>query len=309
MSLLLNDPSKLCFRKPLLVRSSPLLSNGVSSQNPLSVIMYVDPCGADLGKLVIRRAGDITPLEKKMSLKEMGMIGSSHGWLATLKDGFVGLQNPVASDTDPKHISLPPLVTLPHCQTRIVTNVAMSSPAQRNPEWINIRVGSPCFFSSPVMFSKKDDRFHVLGSGGHLTGSWDHHTQTHKPKFNRFFFKTIPHLTKANKELLDSCFKSEHFVESRTTNETFVVKQYKKTAEIINGTARMKTVAVMVFKLDNIAKLFYTQDIGDLCIFLTKYETFCVPSSSFPGLFPNHVKILDSEETAIVNLADQKWNF
>ncbi|EOA15146.1 hypothetical protein CARUB_v10028522mg [Capsella rubella] len=115
----------LCFRKPVVVRSSsPLLSsNGVSSslpQNPPSVIIYVDHrCGADLGKL----------------------------------EGMVDL-NP---DTDPKHISLPPLETLARCQTQIVTNVAMSSscvvavkflgpqisfcrPAQSNSQWINIRV-------------------------------------------------------------------------------------------------------------------------------------------------------------------------
>ncbi|XP_023633414.1 uncharacterized protein LOC17875472 [Capsella rubella] len=142
MSLLVNNPSKLCFRKPVVVRSSsPLLSsNGVSSslpQNPPSVIIYVDHrCGADLGKLVIQRAGEITPLEKY-----------------PMKEGMVDL-NP---DTDPKHISLPPLETLARCQTQIVTNVAMSSscvvavkflgpqisfcrPAQSNSQWINIRV-------------------------------------------------------------------------------------------------------------------------------------------------------------------------
>ncbi|VVB10295.1 unnamed protein product [Arabis nemorensis] len=88
--------------------------------------------------------------------------------------------NPVASATDPKRIPLPPLVTLPGCQTQIVTNVSMSSSssededcvvavkflgpqlsfcrlAQSNPEWINMRIENPCFFSSRVTFAEKYD--------------------------------------------------------------------------------------------------------------------------------------------------------
>lgn len=61
----------------------------------------------------------------------MVLIGSSHGWVATLsRDGILSLQddlNLAALDTDPKRIPLPPLVTLPHCQTEIITNVSMSS--------------------------------------------------------------------------------------------------------------------------------------------------------------------------------------
>ncbi|KAG7538632.1 hypothetical protein ISN44_As13g023760 [Arabidopsis suecica] len=344
MSLLLSQPSTLCFRKPVFVRSSPIHSNNVFSstslpQTPPCVIMYVDPCGADPGKLVIRGAGDSTPLEKKLPMEltnEMRPIGSSNGWLTTLKDGVMGLQdidlNLVASDVDPKRISLPPLVTLPHCQTQIVTNVAMSSsspededcvvavkflgpqlsffrPAQSNSEWINIRVKNPCFFSSPVMYSKKDDMFRIPGSGGHLIASWDLHKHGEKTKFQRLQFRKIPNMTKDNKRLLDSCCKSEHLVESRTTGETFMVKLYKKTPETWDGIAKkMQTVALMVFKLDDKGSLVYTQDIGDLSIFLTKSEPFCVPSSSFPDMYPNHVNVLDVDETAIVNLAEQKWN-
>ncbi|KAG2333107.1 hypothetical protein Bca52824_004287 [Brassica carinata] len=36
-------------------------------------------------------------------------------------------------------------------------------PAQRNSEWTNISVENPCFFSSRVMFSKKDDKFFIPG--------------------------------------------------------------------------------------------------------------------------------------------------
>ncbi|CAH2069965.1 unnamed protein product [Thlaspi arvense] len=183
-----------------------LLSNGFSSslpQTPPCWTVTAHPCGEDedLGKLVIMNANGSRSidLEKKVPLEvvdrdERITIGASHGWVATLKDdGILRLQddlNPYASDTDPKRIPLPPLVTLPHCQTHIVTNVAMSSsspededcvvavkflgpqisfcrPANK-PEWRNIRIENPCFYSSRVMFSKKHDTFRILGSGGTL---------------------------------------------------------------------------------------------------------------------------------------------
>ncbi|KAG7534081.1 hypothetical protein ISN45_Aa08g016580 [Arabidopsis thaliana x Arabidopsis arenosa] len=273
--------TRLCHGKPVLIRSSlRLLSNSCSSsllQTPPCSIICAHPCGKDLGKLVIINATEdcCTYLEKKVPLelmKEMGTIGSSHGWVATLKDdGIVCLQddlNPVASDSYPKRIPLPPLVTLPHCQTQIVTNIAMSSsspeeedcvvaikflgaqlsfcrPAQSNSEWTNIRIQNPCFFSSPVMFSKKDDTFHIPGSGGHLIGSWDLRTDNHNPKIQRLRFKNLPKMSKTKEELLDSCFKSEHLVESRTTDETFLVKWYREACW--RGMTKLKTKALMVF--------------------------------------------------------------
>ncbi|KAG2280690.1 hypothetical protein Bca4012_049109 [Brassica carinata] len=94
-----------------------------------------------------------------------------------------------------------------HCQTQIVTYVSMSSsspeddedcvvavkflapqlsfckPAGKSkPEWTNIKIESSCFYSSRVMFSKKDDMFRIPGSGGHLIGSWDPCKPSDDPK-------------------------------------------------------------------------------------------------------------------------------
>ncbi|CAH8279646.1 unnamed protein product [Arabidopsis lyrata] len=345
MALLLNQPLKLlCFRrKPVLVRSSPLLSNdGLSSsllQTPPCFIVSAKRCGrlAKEGKLVILNPyeDDCTSLDKKVPMallydNELVTIGSSHGWIATLSqdDGLLRLQddlNPVASDTNPKRIPLPPLVTLPHCQTQIVTNVSLSAsspededcvvavkflgpqlsfcrPAQSNSEWINIRIENPCFYSSRVMYSKKDNMFCIPGSGGHLIGTWD--LRTHKHNLQSLQFQNLPKLTKTKQKLLDSCCKSEHLVES-PAGETFLVKWYKKSSgKIIKGIAQMKTQALMVFKLDEQGNAVYTQDIGDLCIFLSKSEPFCVPASSFPGLCPNTVTLFDCDEGGFVHLDD-----
>ena len=97
---------------------------------------------------------------------------------------------------------------------------------------------------------------------------------------------------------------SQHLVESTSTGETFLVKQYRKTAKIVEGVAQMKTQFLMVFKLDDEGNAVYTRDMGDLTMFLSMSEPFCVPSTSFPGLLPNYVYILDFDETAMVSLVD-----
>ncbi|KAL0734567.1 hypothetical protein Bca4012_010777 [Brassica carinata] len=306
MSLILNQPSKLCLRKPVLVRCSPLHSDGSSSASlpqsqtlPLT-IFCADPCRPHLVRVVFRRDGDMNPLDCERPSNFMEV----------------------------RTISLPPHETLPLCQTQMVTNVAMSSsspeeedcavavkflgpqlsickPAQSNAEWIHIRISNPCFFSSPVMYSEKEDMFRIVGSGGHLVGSWDLRKHKCTPKIQRLQFQNLPELSKAKRELLYSCNTSEHLVESRTTGETFMVKWYKRTAKTMYRIERMETKALMVFKIDEEGNAVYTQDIGDLCIFLTRSESFCVPACSVRHMRPNRVKIMDVDEITVVDLAAQ----
>ncbi|KAG2310588.1 hypothetical protein Bca52824_022145 [Brassica carinata] len=324
---------------------SLLISNGFSTslrQTPPYSILGAKPCGQDFGRLIVHYANlrSWIHLDKRVPMnlvhddEKTQTIGASHGWIATLKDdGILRLQddfNPVTSDIDPIRIQMPPLVTLPHCQTKIITNVSMSSsfpeddedcvvavkflgpqlsfckPAgkSRKPEWTNIKIENPCFYSSRVMFSKKDNMFRMPGSGGHLIGSWDPCNPSDDPKLQRVRFTNIPKLTNDEQNLMDSCSKSEHLVESRPTGETFLVKQYKKTAKNEEGVAIMKTEILMVFKLDEEGNAVYTQDIGDLTMFLSMSEPFCVPSTSFPGLARNYIRVLDVNEIGCVNVAN-----
>ncbi|KAJ4872461.1 hypothetical protein Rs2_45871 [Raphanus sativus] len=350
MSLLLNKPSKLCLGKRGVVRSSPLGSDSFSSSlqqtPPRAIISVSPPCGYadEIGNLNIKNANErsVTHVEKDVPTEftsilkyfrfgVLGTIGSSHGWVATpLDDGRVRLQddlNPAASYTDPKHISLPPLVTLPYCQTQLVTNMSMSSsspeeedcvvaikfvgpqlslcrPAsQSNSEWINIRIANPSFFSSRVMFSNRDGMFHIPGSGGHLIGSWDLGEHKEHPKIQMLRFHNLAELPMSKLETLHSCSTTEHLVESQTTCETFLIKWYRKTTRSFLDMPKMKTEALLVFKLDEEGNAFYTEDIGDLVIFLSRAEPFCVPASSFPGMYPNRVEIIDVDELGSVNLA------
>ncbi|KAL0875278.1 hypothetical protein Bca101_024983 [Brassica carinata] len=271
----------------------------------------------------------ITDLEKKVPLDlvdtyEIRTVGGSNGWVATLKDdGIVCLQddlNPFASDMNPKRIPLPTLVTLPRCQTQMVTNMAMSSssPEDENcvvslkffgpqlsfcrpgdkPTWTNIRIENLCFYPSPVVYSKKHGMFRILASGGYLIGSWDPRIdKKRKAKFQRLRFRNVPKLSKTKRELLSSCCTSEHLVESGTTCETFLVKLYRRPRA--SGSEKMQTKALMVFKIDDEGNAVYTKDIGDLCIFISKSEPFCVPASSFPGMLSNRVAFLDFDENDV----------
>ena len=71
----------------------------------------------------------------------------------------------------------------------------------------------------------------------------------------------------------------------------------------------MRTKALMVYKLDDEGNAVYTQDIGDLVTFLSMSEPFCVPATSFPGLYPNSVKFHDFDESGFVGLKSTRvWS-
>ncbi|CAN6842012.1 unnamed protein product, partial [Brassica oleracea var. botrytis] len=329
----------LCFSSYLqtssLRQTSPCFVIGARPCLPLESF-YHNRLGTLSIGIVNPEKGCVIRLPKKVSVDlvhndlndTMVTIGASHGWVASLKnDGILRLHddlNPYALYEDPICIPLPPLVTLPHCQTKIITNVSMSSSSPENnedcvvavkflgpqfsfckpagksstPEWTNIKIENPCFYSSRVMFSKKDNMFRIPGSGGRLIGSLDLCEPNDKLKLQCVGFENLPpKLPTPVRELMDSCCMSQHLVESTPTGETFLVKQYRKTAE---GVARMKTEYLMVFKLDDEGNALYTEDMGDLTMFLSKSEPFCIPSTSFPGFKPNRVHILDFEETACV---------
>jgi len=53
---------------------------------------------------------------------------------------------------------------------------------------------------------------------------------------------------------------------------------------------RLKTRTFVVFRQDSEQGIgSYTEDIGDLCIFLGHREAFCVSATEYPGLRPNSV--------------------
>ncbi|KAH0895221.1 hypothetical protein HID58_057650 [Brassica napus] len=318
MSLLLSHSPKIFIRKPVLIRASA----GGSSSPLQTPPCYIDGAkfAPDNVELSFAYTCKDYPKRKKRRLSSWSSLLHGVGILRLHDD-----LNPAASDANPKRISLPPLVTLPHCQTQIITNVSLSSlspeeedcvvavkfmgpqlsfcrpSAQGNSKWFNIRIANPSFYSSRVMFSKKHNMFRIPGSGGQLIASWDLCKDIkHTPKFQELVYHFLPEPTEAEREVMDTCLTTEHLVESQSTGETFLVRCFRQTV----NKALLETKAVMVFRVSPRGNAVYTQDIGDLTIFISKAEPFCVRASSFPGVSPNRVYMLDVMEQACFKLAD-----
>uniref|UniRef100_M4DQX3 KIB1-4 beta-propeller domain-containing protein n=1 Tax=Brassica campestris TaxID=3711 RepID=M4DQX3_BRACM len=299
------------------------------SSSPIYYVRGAEPVG-DGNKETIRIPSLKVPMEL---LKDMGIIGASHGWIATMKSGVVCLQDDLdLPDTKPKRIPLPPLVTLPHCQTQIVTNVAMSSssspddedcivagkflgpqlslcrPAQRDCKWSNIRISDPSFFSSHVMYSKRDEMFSMPASRGHYIGSWDLGRHMKEPKIQMLRLHAeedqIPKMKKRVWQRLESCCTKQHYlVESLHTDETFMLKWYTQ--------SKPPTLNVwdhfLVLKIDKEGYAVYTKDIGDVCILLSRSEPICIPAK-LNRRVQNCVYMLTDHEFAIVSIScNQKF--
>ncbi|KAL0703388.1 hypothetical protein Bca4012_069813 [Brassica carinata] len=279
----------------------------------LSDILLFDPAKEEL--LTVR--DKTVPVELVCSQ----VMGASHGWGFFADHNSVCISDtfsPLASKSDSKVITLPPITSMIYGQTEVVWNVAMSSsspyhqdnedgecvvaikflgnhltmcrPGRRDLGWTNKLIPFVCFENSNLMYSKRDQRFSLPAPGGNYLCSWDLHFEN-EPKFTELVFRNIPQLPQSEWEMMDSCFKEDHWVES-PCGQSFLVKWYSHVPSI-----RCKETMVMVFREDQdtnerTKNMSYTEDIGDLCIFLSKSEPFCVVASSCPGLKPNSIYLM-----------------
>ncbi|KAH0876695.1 hypothetical protein HID58_064089 [Brassica napus] len=275
----------------------------------LSDILLFDPAKEEL--LTVR--DKTVPVELVCSQ----VMGASHGWGFFADHNSVCISDtfsPLASKSDSKVITLPPITSMIYGQTEVVWNVAMSSsspyhqdnedgecvvaikflgnhltmcrPGRRDLGWTNKLIPFVCFENSNLMYSKRDQRFSLPAPGGNYLCSWDLHFEN-EPKFTELVFRNIPQLPQSEWEMMDSCFKEDHWVES-PCGQSFLVKWYSHVPSI-----RCKETMVMDQDTNERTKnMSYTEDIGDLCIFLSKSEPFCVVASSCPGLKPNSIYLM-----------------
>ncbi|KAG2327070.1 hypothetical protein Bca52824_009798 [Brassica carinata] len=331
-SLLLSHLSRLCLRKPpaLGVRGRYLCGSRFLSQTPIYRIVRADHCrysseNESVGRLVVRNVN--ASEEKDEVLEKMvptdlmnGTIGGSHGWVATMDDYFVCLHddlNPGASDSDPKRILLRRPKTLPHCQTELVTNVAMSSspededcilavkflgpqlsfcrPARGYVEWVNIRIDDPCFFSSRVSYSERYKMFSMLASGGTYIGYWDLEKKDRSQNLSVCRSDLYTQLNQFVMQHTSNDCRSELLVEG-PTGETLIVNWYA-------GMWRR----FMVYKIDEylgIHTASFTNDIGDVCIFVSsKGQPFCLKASLY-GLTSNCIYYVSDRLSGKVSIRD-----
>uniref|UniRef100_A0A1J3EA85 KIB1-4 beta-propeller domain-containing protein n=1 Tax=Noccaea caerulescens TaxID=107243 RepID=A0A1J3EA85_NOCCA len=144
------------------------------------------------------------------------------------------------------------------------------------------------------MFSQRDGMFSLPASGGGYVGSWD---LRGKPKLQKLRFQDLPRSRKKERELLDSCYSTQHLVES-SSGESFLVLWYRTAAYDHNGDD-LGPKGFKVFRLEEEGNASYTEDIGDLCLCLSKSESFCVIASPFSGrdLHINSISYIDVDES------------
>ncbi|CAL9216629.1 unnamed protein product [Arabidopsis halleri] len=254
------------------------------------------------------------PLPQKLANSRI--IGASKGWgfYSDLCDGSLCLSdflNPLAS----KVIPLPPLDDMNTCQTEAFYNVAVSSSSACDHDedlvvavkflgrqklslcrpncdmsWTSIVPPFTFMENSNLMYSKRDQRFYLpVPRSNHLC-SWDLQGQSFKD--HKLLYQNRTKLSQSKHKLFDSCSKAEHWVES-PSGERFLVKCYSYVS-----TSQNREPIFVVYREEETTKrgtiICQTEDIGDLCIFISGTDPFCVEASLCPGLVPNSIYLMES---------------
>ncbi|KAG2269956.1 hypothetical protein Bca52824_064511 [Brassica carinata] len=283
----------------LCVGAKPLPEGG----NIGEVVLF-DPAKTELLVLTEKAIPDEIVLAKG--------LGASKGWafFCDPQDRCVHItdfMNPWACKSNPKLFTLPPLTSLPSCQTNAVCNAAMSAcpdddkdwvvaikslgdqlsfcRPRRDLRWTKITTPLDYFPTSNLMHSKRDGRFYLPGPGGHHLLSYDLNfdKQGYQPEFHELQFRNFPKSFESELEL------SELFPCSARTNTSYA------NSRLASKEISYETQQFMVFKEEETTEgrfMCYTDDIGDTCIFISKGEDFCVQVSCFPGLEPNSIYFL-----------------
>ncbi|ESQ54705.1 hypothetical protein EUTSA_v10026890mg [Eutrema salsugineum] len=213
-------------------------------------------------------------------------------------DILVDKHNPPDPKSPPACVHLPPLPTENLESKDWIVGVkswgSQLSLFRPGHQWINIKTSPEVVhpFSS-LMYSKKEERFYVSTPGGDYLCCLDLYFQEgDHPEFIDLEVGNLPESVLPQLEELVSGSRTDHLVES-PSGEQFLVKcygndarrNYKNVETLMHMTSRF-----MVFRADESWDqkcVTYTEDIGDLCIFLGHSEAFCIPASSCPGLKPN----------------------
>ncbi|KAL0844955.1 hypothetical protein Bca101_018201 [Brassica carinata] len=305
---------------PFLVYAKTIYGNPDEDLHVRSDIHYFDPVKED--EVILRDKA--LPMEFR---KECFVVGMSHGWVvfkARCGDNknkvlyISDYYSPCGSKSNPKTIPLHPMGQPNPAQQLGVTNAAMTcSPDHSSDFAVAVNCLGPVinffrpggkhkdsgsvhfetflqhFNQSKVMYSKRDEKFYTTSVGGQFLVHYDAFFEEDMTgsEVHELRFINQPELTQSEWEILDSCSKTVHLVES-PSGQRFLIKWYaqnhqpgKEMTFLCRGTKRF-----MVFREEEETRIMsYTEDIGDLCIFLGNNEPFCVKASSFPGLIPNSI--------------------
>ncbi|EFH40541.1 hypothetical protein ARALYDRAFT_918479 [Arabidopsis lyrata subsp. lyrata] len=251
------------------------------------------------------------------------LLGTSRGWAVFMgmNDSTIYLSdifNPWSSKSSPKTISLPPLA-FPNFEMTI--NVSLSTPfpdhdnnsivsitfcgsklsycmPNRDLEWTTINIPFSSDIDSHVVYSRKDQMFYLLSTGCAYMVTLDLKNNKN-PTFMQLQFENFPLIPQHEWEILSSCSRSDYMMET-SSGERFIIHWYVTYVEPTRNGNRTKiygkTKRFMVFRIEKDDKYkgrrmiaSYTDNIGDLCIFIGENEIFCLEACKYPGLKPNSI--------------------
>ncbi|CAH2046234.1 unnamed protein product [Thlaspi arvense] len=151
-----------------------------------------------------------------------------------------------------------------------------------------------------------DQKFYIPSPGGEYLCSFDlNFKEKDKPELVSLWTKLLPQSMLHNMADLFAMTRTDHLVES-PSGEQFLIKWYPDELRLMilryygddmknfsGEKFEHKTKRFLVFKVEEPStdeekkNLSYTENIGDLCIFLGRDEAFCLQASLYPGLKPN----------------------
>ncbi|KAL1196634.1 hypothetical protein V5N11_021531 [Cardamine amara subsp. amara] len=247
-------------------------------------------------------------------------IGSSKGWLGLKERSskstvrLTNIYNPCASVSSHKVITLPPLddsvssisLSASPNQQDCVVAAKSSSPfislcRPGDSDWTRIKVP---FNASRVSYSVRESKFYLhRASEKEYEGPIDLRTTCSDfPQVNVFQRFPNSDMPQSRQDQLISTMKIQYLVES-PSGDSFIVywcDEFSDRGKVESShgkrpyrsisSRRRKPRAFVVFRQDPEQRIgSYTEDIGDLCIFLGNSEAFCVSAAEYPGLNPNSV--------------------
>ncbi|CAN8314261.1 unnamed protein product [Cochlearia groenlandica] len=246
------------------------------------------------------------------------LLGTSRGWSAfsNLTDFSIHLTqvfNPWSLDSH-KTIDLPPFADNLSFHSPRIINVSLSTPfphqdkdyivcvaffgsklsycmPNRDSEWTTINIPFCYHTNSHVVYSMTHQMFYLLAMGCAYMVALDLKNNNNNPNFLKLDFENLSSIRIQEWEILASCVRSDYIVES-FSGQRFIVQWYIEPNEILDMPRVLEeTKRFMVFKIEEGRRIIakYTEDIGDLCIFIGRNETFCLEASKYPGLRPNSI--------------------